>query len=116
MAWRRTSASLLTNAVANPLLMRLLKSRAGRLPGRRLAVVEYDGRRSGQLRRLVTGYARDGSTVVITAGRPERKTWWRNFETAHPVRLRLAGEDHEAVARVVRDGGVRVVADLRRTP
>ena len=45
----------------------------------------------------------------------QRKTWWRNFSTAHPVRLRLGGRDHDATAHVVFDGDrVYVVADLHR--
>ena len=49
----------------------------------------------------------------IDVGMPGRKTWWRNFETRHPVRLRLAGIDHDASASVMRSGdAVSVVADL----
>ena len=48
----------------------------------------------------------------------ERKTWWRNFEEPQPLRLRLAGEDFDTTARVVREGNmVSVVAGLgARTP
>ena len=43
----------------------------------------------------------------------ERKTWWRNFHEPQPVRLRLAGEDYNTTARVVREGNlVSVVAEL----
>lgn len=43
----------------------------------------------------------------------ERKTWWRNFKSPHPVRLWLAGVAHDVVAQVVIDSGeVRVVAEL----
>jgi hypothetical protein len=107
----------LTNVVANRALMPVLKSRAGRRLGRRLAVVEYVGRRSGRTRRLVTGYTIDGRTVHITVGMAERKTWWRNFTVPQPLRLRLAGEDHDATARAVRHGNlVSVVAELCGRP
>ena len=44
---------------------------------------------------------------------PERKTWWRNFSTPHRMRLRLAGEEHDATAHVERVGDrVRVLVDL----
>lgn len=49
----------------------------------------------------------------------EHKTWWRNFKEPQPVRLRLAGEDYDATACVVRQGNlVSVVAqlDLNRLP
>ncbi len=65
--------------------------------------------------RLVALYRTDGQTVRIKVGMAKRKTWWRNFGAAHPVRLRLAGRDYEAMAHVVYDGDrVYVVADLDR--
>ena len=101
-----------TNALAR-LLVPLLLSRPGRRPGRRLAVVEYRGRRTGAARRLVTLYALDAGTVRILVAAPGQKSWWRNFETPWPVRLHLAGRGVAAVARVVRDSGrVTVVAQL----
>lgn len=103
----------ITNIMANRILIPVLRSRAGRQLGHRLAVVEYVGRRSGQRHRLVTQYVTDGRTVRIRVGAAERKTWWRNFQAARPVRLRLAGEDHDATAHVERGGGwMCVVADL----
>jgi hypothetical protein len=45
------------------------------------------------------------------------KTWWHNFDTAHPVRLRLAGEDFVGTALAVRDGErVSVQADVQPAP
>ena len=44
----------------------------------------------------------------------EHKTWWRNFEGAHPIRLQLAGATHDTIAHTVRDGNqVSVIAELR---
>ena len=104
---------VITNVVANRVVIPVLRSRAGRRLGRRLAIVEYMGRRSGQRHRLVTQYVTHGRTVRIGVGMSERKTWWRNFQATHPVRLRLAGEDHDATAHVERSGGqVCVVAEL----
>jgi hypothetical protein len=103
----------ITNAVANRVLIPVLKSRAGRRLGRRLTVVEYSGRRSGQHHHLVAQYSRDGSRVHIGVGMSEHKTWWRNFVVAHPLRLRLAGQDYDAVAHVVRaNNQVSVVAEI----
>ncbi len=100
-------------ALANKALIPILQSRRGRALGRRFAVVEYDGRRSGKSHRLVTLYATEGRTVRIRVGMAESKTWWRNFKDPHPVRLRLAGKRYDTTARVVREGKlVRVVADL----
>jgi hypothetical protein len=109
-----TRKFFMTNRVANRILSPLLHSRAGARLGRRLAVVEYLGRRTGQRHQLVTQYILDGTTVRIDVGMAERKTWWRNFQQPHPIRLRLAGFTHDASARVMRDGDqVRVIAELQ---
>ncbi len=103
----------LTNDVANRVLIPLLNSRAGERLGRRLAVVEYVGHRTGQRHQLVTQYSRDGTTVCISVGLAGRKTWWRNFEETHPMRLRLSGVSHDASARAFRDGNqVSVTAEI----
>jgi hypothetical protein len=44
-------------------------------------LVRYDGRRSGRTITTPTQYARLREDVVILVGHPERKTWWRNFES-----------------------------------
>lgn len=105
---------VITNAVANPVLIPLLRSRIGTGLGRRLAVVEYVGRRTGQTRRLVTQYSLDGATVHIQVDGADRKTWWRNFAQPAPVRLRLAGVDRDAIAVVV-TGGDGTVLEARLT-
>lgn len=107
----------LTNLVANKLLIPVLKSRMGARLGRRLAVVEYQGRRTGKHHQLVTQYTKEARTVSIEVGMAERKTWWRNFRTTRPLRLRLAGHDYDATARVRReDNVVHVIADLDDAP
>jgi len=107
------NAATTTINLANRFLIPLLNSRAGGLLGHRLAVVEYAGRRTGQDHELVAMYVAEGHTVRFTVGRAKQKTWWRNFETPHPLRLRLAGVVHDASARVVLDGDrVSVVAEL----
>jgi hypothetical protein len=107
----------LTNTVANRLLIPLLRSRAGRSLGRRIAVVEYLGRRSGQHHQLVTRYVKEGGTVRIEVGMSDRKTWWRNFKTEHPVRLRLAGQDYDITAHVERERNrVSVLAEPDAAP
>ena len=113
----RTRSFSITNDVANLVLLRVLKSRAGRRLGRRLAVVEYLGRHTGEPHQLITQYVVHGRTVRIEVGMAQRKTWWRNFQSAHPVRLRLAGETYDETAHVERVGNrVAVVAELSRTP
>ena len=107
------SPFFITTNVANPILIRLLRSPLGARLGRRLAVVEYVGRRTGQRHQLITQYSLHGTTVHIGVGAADRKSWWRNFEQPARMRLRLAGEDHDAIARVVRgDEGVVLEASL----
>ena len=109
----RKRTFFLTNAGANRVIIPLLNNSAGVRLGRRLAVVEYVGRRSGQRHQLVAQYVRHGETVRIDVGMAEHKTWWRNFQEPHQMRVRLAGAEHHATAHVVRDGGhVSVIADL----
>ncbi|MEP7090334.1 MAG: hypothetical protein ABI776_09530 [Nocardioidaceae bacterium] len=93
------------------------KSRAGARLGRRLAVVEHQGRRTGKHRRLVTQYTKVGRTVSIAVGMAERKTWSRNFRATRPLRLRLAGHDYDAMAHVsVKGSVVRVIAEIGDPP
>jgi hypothetical protein len=112
----RRDPFFITNAVLNPLLLTLLKSKAGLILGRRLAVVEYTGRRDGKPHELVAQYQLEGSTVRMTVGMPDRKQWWRNFNTDHPMTLRLAGRKYVTHAHVVRNReAVLVLADLHVT-
>ena len=90
-----------TNHLANPILRPLLRGPLGRPFGRRLAVLRYKGRRSGQQRELVVQYVRDGNRVWIVPGQPDRKRWWRNMLEPHTVELWLAGEHLSGVARVL---------------
>jgi hypothetical protein len=99
--------------VGNPILIPLLKSWPGRRLGRRLAVVEYVGRRSGDRHQLVAQYVQNSTTVRIRVGAADRKTWWRNFLTPQSMRLHLAGDSHEVTAHAMREGNrVTVVAVL----
>jgi F420H(2)-dependent quinone reductase len=101
------------NRVVNPALGSFLRTRVGAATlGSEFAIVEYEGRRSGRLRRLVTNYRRDGGAVTIPVGMAKRKAWWRNFASPAPVRLRLAGRDYEGVAHADTSERIRVLVDL----
>ena len=90
-----------TNRLVNPILRRILRTRAGRAPGRRLAVLRYRGCRTGRPHELVVGYARADSTVWVLVGDADRKTWWHNLRAPVDVDLWLAGERVAARAMVV---------------
>jgi hypothetical protein len=102
----------LTNRVANPLLLWLLRTRAGRVMGRRLAVLRYTGSRTGQPHELVTMYVRSGDTAWIFVGQPEHKSWWRNLRRPAEVTMWLAGE--EIRARAVAVEGSRQPEEARQ--
>jgi hypothetical protein len=96
----------LTNRVANPVLRRLLRTRAGSRLGRQLLVLRYIGVRTDRPHELVTQYARDGDTIWILVGRADRKVWWHNLRMPADVELWLAGE-HARARAVAVDGGAR---------
>jgi len=53
----------------------------GRPLGKRLAVVDYLGRRSGDRHQLVAQYVRSDREVHVSVGAADHKTWWRSFLT-----------------------------------
>ena len=94
----------LTNHLANPMLRPLLRGPLGRRWGRRLAVMRYRGRRTGQAHELVVQYVREGDRVWVMPGQPDRKRWWRNMREPLAVEMRLAGHDVRGTA-VALDAG-----------
>lgn len=71
--------------VANAVVATVLRSPVHQLLSRSLDLIRYRGRRSGAELTTPTQYARSGNDIVILVGRPETKTWWRNFRTDHDV-------------------------------
>ena len=92
--------------VVNPLVERLLRSRAHWLASRALTLLTYRGRHSGREYTLPVAYARRDETVVVLT--PESATnWWRNFREPRACTLRLAGRRRSAVGEVVTDPAAR---------
>lgn len=86
--------------------------------GRRLTMISYVGRRSGQTFSLPVGYWRKGDQVNIGVAMPDSKAWWRNFlGDGHPLRIRLDGADRTGHGVAERDelGRVKVVVRLDQT-
>lgn len=54
--------------------------------------LRYTGVRSGRQFTLPARYASNDDDIVIMVGRPERKTWWRNFRTGRDVEVLRAGQ------------------------
>jgi hypothetical protein len=103
------------NRTANPALGALLRSPAHGLLSGRFALITVTGQVSGREYTFPVLYERDGDTVRIEVGWPERKRWWRNLTGAGgPVRLRLAGEERSGHALATGDeaSGIEVVISL----
>ena len=66
--------------------------------------LSYTGRRTRRQYSLPLQYARDEMRLVVVPQGAEAKTWWRNFLTPQPVRIRLKGRLHDGLAHVVHAG------------
>ena len=88
--------------VVNPFVERLLRSSWHWPLSRRLLVVSYVGRSSGDRFSTPVLYERDGADIVVTTVRSE-VVWWTNFRGGHPATLRLEGESVETVGRAITD-------------
>lgn len=104
--------------VANRVVGAVLSSPLHWLLGRRLALVRYVGRVSGQSYTLPTQYVRDGDRLVIVAGRADGKRWWRNFTEPMPAEVLLDGTWHQCDLAVAgeRDREAAVPAYSARFP
>jgi hypothetical protein len=74
-------------AIGNIVVAGLLRSPLHRLLSGSTDVIRYVGRRSGRPFEIPTQYARHGDDVIILVGRPEKKSWWRNFTTEHDIEV-----------------------------
>jgi hypothetical protein len=72
----------------------------------------YTGRRTGRPIRLPVIYARAATTVAILSGASESKSWWRNFTTPQPVRLRIRAHILAGTAVVVHPGTPQFTSTL----
>lgn len=88
--------------VGNALVSAVLQSPMHRLMSGTTVLVRYTGRRSGRTITTPTQYARSGDDVVILVGRPESKTWWRNFVGDRDIDVLIRGEWLQMTARVIR--------------
>ena len=86
---------------ANSVVCKLLESRAHRLMSGSTDVVRYRGRRSGEVFTTPTQYATYGDDLVIFVGRPDTKTWWRNFCGDRDIDVLIRGEWRAMTGRAV---------------
>ena len=88
------------NHVARPIVALILRSPLHRLLSGRVMVVTYNGRRSGRQIAVPVQYIEQGGEIGVRVGAPDRKQWWRNFETGRPATLLIRGEEISATGRV----------------
>lgn len=87
-------------AWANAAVLAMLKTPGlRRLIGSRLAILHFDGRRSGSRYEIPVTYTRYGDRVIMVTRR--ERTWWRNFVDRPEVELVLAGESVTGKAHVL---------------
>ena len=87
--------------IADSVVCKLLESRAHRLLSGSTDVVRYRGRRSGETFFTPTQYAIYGDGLVIFVGRPDTKTWWRNFRDDRDIDVLVRGEWRAMTGRAV---------------
>lgn len=87
--------------VGNRLVRAVLESPAHRLLSGSTDVIRYQGRRSGKTFSTPTQYAQSGDDVVILVGRPESKSWWKNFREDRDLEVLVRGRWLPMVGRAV---------------
>ena len=75
----RSAAARFRAHVVNPVVRVILRSPAHRALSGSVLFLEYTGHRSGRRYGLPVMYASSGDGLVVMAGQPAGKTWWRNF-------------------------------------
>lgn len=100
------------NRTVNVGLKALLRSPLHPLASRRVALLTYTGRRSGQQYTIPVFYRDKGHRITVAVGWPDRKVWWRNLTgEGGPVELLVRGDQltgHATATR--RDGEDAIVA------
>ncbi len=87
----------------NAIVAGVLRSPAHGLLSGSTALVRYTGRRSGRQVTTPVQYAAigEGGDLVILVGRPETKTWWRNFTHDRALEVLVRREWQPMVGRAV---------------
>lgn len=67
--------------------------------GQGVALLTFTGRKTGKTYTIPVSYHREEDTVTMVTKRVRR--WWKNFETAHEVEVRIAGRNYTGKAEVV---------------
>ncbi len=103
-SFHRTPLQRLVLHAPNPVVRAVLRSPLHGMLSGGLLLLTYTGRRSGTAYTIPVGYRREGETLLVTVGWPERKLWWRNLrEPGAIVTARVRGQDVRMAAEVRED-------------
>jgi F420H(2)-dependent quinone reductase len=107
-------------ALSNSVVEKILTSPAHRILSGSTVLIRYRGRRSGTEYTTPVQYADAHVGYVVLVGKPETKTWWRNFTDMGQLQVLLAGtwipmtahalrgvDDPEAVEPLLRSYALR---------
>ncbi|WP_157978225.1 MULTISPECIES: hypothetical protein [Nocardia] len=85
-------------------MLTVLRTPFGRRLAPNLIELRYRGVRSGRDIALPVSCVRSDNSVVVRVGRPETKTWWRNFHTRQPVSVWIDGRWVSGTGHVAASG------------
>lgn len=72
-----------------------------RMIGQGVALLKFQGRKSGKLLSIPVSYDRQGDIVTVITKR--QREWWHNFESPIEVEIRLAGRTYTGKAEIQTD-------------
>ncbi len=78
-------------ALSNTVVEKILTSPAHRILSGSTVLIRYRGRRTDSEYTTPVQYADAHFGLVVLVGKPETKTWWRNFTDMGQVQVLLAG-------------------------
>lgn len=93
--------------IGNAVLLAVLRSPLHRLVSGSLVLFSYEGMSTGNRYEIPLQYVEKDGGVVVWAGNPATKTWWRNFREPRPATVRLRGRDTPVTVRTVTDPAER---------
>lgn len=85
--------TIMTAVLRAPLLHRVISSQ--------MMLITFTGKKSGKRYTTPVGYLREGDSVTFLTKR--FRQWWRNFQEAAPVELRIEGKDYKGIAQAITD-------------
>lgn len=78
-------------SIGNRFVAAVLRSPFHRALSGSTALIRYTGRRTGGTFTTPVQYARNGDSVLILAGDPHDKVWWRNFRIESWIEVLMHG-------------------------